>query len=446
MRLNCTMAAFSLLVSIALAPLASAEPVVSDFRLDNGMDVVVIEDHRAPVVTHMVWYRIGAADEPWGRSGIAHFFEHLMFKATDKLADGEFSKIVAANGGSDNAFTSQDYTGYYQRIANDRLALVMGMEANRMRNLVLTDAVVETERAVILEERNQRTDNSPQALFGEQMDAAMFMNHPYGVPVIGWRHEIETLNLTDAESFYARYYAPDKAILVVAGDVTPEQVLALAETYYGPLVPSGRPPEARPQEPPQLAPRRVEMHDPQVRQSFVKRQYLVPTYDPSKPRESAALNILGDILGDGITSRLAQALLLDQKVAIDSGAYYSSGQRDQTNFTVYGVPAPGKDLETIETAIDAVLADFIAEGPTEEEMARVKRLNRAALIFAQDEASSQARRYGGALAAGWTVADVQNWPAVLEAVTAEEVRQAAEQYLVPERSVTGWLMGTKETE
>ena len=448
MRLNRTAAVFGLALAMALSsqltPAARAEPKVSDFRLDNGMEVVVIEDHRTPVVTHMVWYRVGSADEPWGHSGIAHFFEHLMFKASGKFGDGAFSKIVASNGGSDNAFTSYDYTAYFQRIAADRLGLVMGMEADRMRNLVLTEEVVATERAVILEERSQRTDNSPQGLFAEQMSAALYMNHPYGVPVIGWRHEIEQLNLADAQAFYARYYAPDNAILVVAGDVTPAAVRALAETHYGPLKPSGRPPEARPQEPPQLAPRRVEMRDPRVRQPFVQRLYLVPSYDPSNPREAAALSILSDVLGDGITSRLAQALQLDQKVAIDTGSYYSPGRRDQAGFSLYGVPAPGQDLATVEAAMDAVLAQLTAEGPTGEELARVKRLNRAARIFAQDSMSSQARRYGGALAAGQTVADVQNWPVVMEAVTAEDVRRVAEKYLVPETSVTGWLMVAKE--
>ncbi|MHA1528650.1 MAG: M16 family metallopeptidase [Alphaproteobacteria bacterium] len=448
MRLTRTATVLGLALTIALpwtlAPEARAEPKVSDFRLENGMEVVVIEDHRAPVVTHMVWYRVGSADEPWGRSGIAHFFEHLMFKATGKFGDGAFSKIVAANGGMDNAFTSYDYTAYFQRIAADRLGLVMSMEADRMRNLVLTDEVIATERNVILEERNQRTDNSPQGLFAEQMSAALFMNHPYGVPVIGWRHEIEQLNLADAQAFYDRYYAPDNAILVVAGDVTPAAVRTLAQTHYGPLQPSGRPPEARPQEPPQLASRHMEMSDGRVRQPFVRRIYMVPSYDPANPREAAALSILSDVLGDAITSRLAQALELDQKVAIDTGAHYSPARRDRSDFGIYGVPAQGQDLATIEAAMDAVLAEMAANGPTAEELARAKRLSRAARIFAQDSMSSQARRYGGALAIGQTVADVRNWPAVMEAVTAEDVRRVASEYLVLEHSVTGWMMRTKE--
>lgn len=426
-----------------LAPARAGQPV-TDFRLDNGMEVVVIEDHRAPVVTHMVWYRIGSADEPWGKSGIAHFFEHLMFKATKTLAAGEFSKVVAANGGSDNAFTFYDYTGYFQRIAADRLDLVMGMEADRMRNLVLTEEIVATERDVILEERNQRTDNSPQGLFGEQMNAALFMNHPYGVPVIGWRHEIERLNLADARAFYERYYAPDNAILVVAGDVTPDQVRALAEKHYGPIAPSGRPPEARPQEPPHLAPRRIEMADARVRQPYVRRAYLAPSYDPENPRESAALTLLADILGDGLSSRFAQALQLEQKIAIDTGAYYSAGRRDASEFNIYGVPSQGVDLDQVEAALDAVLADFLVNGPTDEELARVKRLSRAGEIFAKDDQSSQARLYGAALTAGRTVAEVQAWPAEIEAVTAEDVRTAGAKYLQPHRSVTGRLLTLAE--
>ena len=439
-------AAAGLMLVAGLALPRAALSQVTEFELDNGMRVVVIEDHRAPVVTHMVWYPVGAADEPWGHSGIAHFVEHLMFKATETLEDGEFSRIVAANGGSGNAFTSYDLTAYYQRIAADRLGLVMGMEADRMVNLKMTEEAVATERAVILEERNQRTENNPQSLFDEQMRAALYRNHPYGIPVIGWRHEIEKLGRAEAEAFYERFYAPDNAILVVAGDVTPEEVRSLAEKHYGPLAPSGRPPDARPQEPPHRAPRRVEMRDARVKQPYVSRFYQVPTYDPANPREAAALDLASDLLGRGITSRLAQALEVEQEVAIATGAYYASDRQDPAEFAVYGIPAAGEDLATVEAAIDAVIAAFAAEGPGAEELARAKRLSRAAYVFAQDDQAARARRYGAALAVGRTVADVQNWPDVVGSVTAEEVRDAVATFLVPERSVTGWLMGDGETE
>jgi len=197
------------------------------------MQVVVVEDHRAPVVQHMVWYRAGSADEPKGESGVAHYLEHLLFKATEKMESGELSATVAANGGQDNAFTSYDYTAYYQRVASDRLELMMRMESDRMVNIRLTQRDIDTEREVILEERNQRTDNSPRALFREQSNAAQYLNHRYGVPIIGWRHEMETLDMADALSFYGTYYAPNNAILVVSGDVDPAEVNELAEQYYG---------------------------------------------------------------------------------------------------------------------------------------------------------------------------------------------------------------------
>ncbi len=394
----------------------------------------------------MVWYPVGAADEPWGRSGIAHLLEHLMFMATDELEAGEFSRIVTANGGSGNAFTGHDYTGYFQRIAADRLGLMMSMEADRMGDLRLTEEVVATERDVVLEERSQRSDNNPQALFGEQMGAALYMNHPYGIPVVGWRHEIEELSLEDARSFYERYYAPDNAILVVAGDVTPEEVRELAEEHYGKRAPSGRPPDARPQEPPHRAPRRIEMRDARVSQPVVNRIYLVPAYDAANPREAAALELLGDLLGSGITSQFAKTLEIEKEIAIETGAYYSSRRRDATEFGIWAVPAEGRPLAEVEAELDAVIARFIAEGPDRQALERAKRLLRAGLIYAQDNQTSLARRYGAGLAIGQTVEDVRNWPDVLADITAEEVRAAAETFLVPERSVTGWLMRDGETE
>lgn len=226
------------LMALGLAAPVLAKDDVSHFTLDNGLEIVVIEDHRAPVVVHMLWYRAGAADEQPGVSGVAHFLEHLLFKETENFEAGALSRVVAENGGSDNAFTSQDYTAYFQRVAADRLGLMMEMESDRVRNLILSEDDIATERDVILEERAQRTDSEPGALFREQINAAAFLNHPYGIPVIGWRHEMENLSREDAAAFYERFYAPNNAILVVAGDVAPEEVLELAKTHYGPLAPT----------------------------------------------------------------------------------------------------------------------------------------------------------------------------------------------------------------
>ena len=242
---------------IALAgPVKAAE--VTSFSLENGLDVVVLEDRRAPAVVHMMWYRVGSADEPRGVSGIAHYLEHLMFKATDELEPGEFSATVAKNGGSDNAFTSYDYTGYFQRVASDRLELMMRMEASRMDGLALVEEDIITERDVVIEERNQRTESDPSALFGEQRRAAQFLSHPYGIPIIGWKHEAEALTLEDAVSFYEQHYGPNNAILIVAGDATPDEVRRLAEKYYGVIPPNPNvKPRNRVSEPPPLAERRL---------------------------------------------------------------------------------------------------------------------------------------------------------------------------------------------
>ena len=436
-------AAWAALAGILAALPARAEPPVTTFTLDNGMEVVVIEDHRAPVVTHMVWYPVGAADEPWGKSGIAHFFEHLMFKGTDDLEPGEFSRTVAENGGQDNAFTSYDYTGYFQKVAADRLGLMMELEAERMQDLILTDEVVDTEREVILEERNQRTDNDPGALLAEQMRAALHLNHPYRIPVIGWRHEIEGLTTEDAVAFYERFYAPDNAILIVAGDVTPDEVRRLAEQHYGPLEPSGRPPDARPENPPQIAPRRVEYADPAVRQPYVVRDYVVPGYNEEDPGETAALSVLDTVLGGGITSMLAETLQLEQKVAISTGADYSAG-REPGTFRVYAVPAPGVELDALEAAMDGVIERLKEEGPDPALVERIKRNILAARVFQQDSLGSLAGMYGRALATGQTVEDVQAWPGHVEGVTPEDVQAVARAWLRPERSVTGWLLHADE--
>lgn len=420
---------------------------VTTFTLDNGMDVVVVEDHRAPVVQQMVWYRAGSADEPKGSSGVAHFLEHLLFKATDKLESGEFSATVAANGGRDNAFTSYDYTAYHQRVAADRLELMMEMESDRMRNIRLTPENIATERDVIIEERNQRTESNPGALMSEQMNAAQYLNHRYGSPVIGWMHEMEALDLDDALAFYKTYYSPNNAILVVSGDVQPDAVRALAEKYYG-VIPANPdlPERLRTQEPPQTAERRMIFRDARVAQPYVSRSYLAAERDPGAQEEAAALTLLAEILGGGTTSFLAEKLQFDQQIVTYSGAFYRGASLDDTTFDLVVVPAAGVSLQEAEDAMDKALADFMETGVDAEQLDRIKLQIRANQIYARDDADSVANRYGQALAIGLSVEDVQNWPDVLEAVTADDIMAAARSVFDKRQSVTGWLMKPEVTQ
>ncbi|WP_170789575.1 M16 family metallopeptidase [Ruegeria lacuscaerulensis] len=435
------------------AALIAATPVfaedgqeaVTTFTLENGMDVVVVEDHRAPVVQHMVWYRAGSADEPVGSSGVAHFLEHLLFKGTDTLAPGEFSATVAANGGNDNAFTSYDYTAYFQRVAADRLELMMRMEADRMRNIRLSEDDIVTERDVILEERNQRTDNNPRALFGEQMNASQYLNHRYGVPIIGWRHEMETLDMEDALSFYQTHYAPNNAILVVTGDVEPDEVKALAEKYYG-VIPANPdlPERIRSQEPPQTAARRLTFKDARVSQPYVQRSYLAPERNAGEQEKAAALFMLAELLGGGNTSYLTEKLQFEQQKAVYTGAFYRGVSLDDTTFDLFIVPAQGVSLQEAEEAMDAAVAGFIADGVNQEDLDRIKMQLRASQTYARDNVDGIGNRYGRALTSGLTVEDVQAWPDVLQAVTGEEIIAAAREVLQLETSVTGWLMRDDE--
>ena len=428
-------------VVLSVLPVAASADVAS-FTLDNGLEVVVIEDHRAPVVVQMLWYRVGAADEPAGTSGIAHFLEHLMFKGTDTVGPGEFSDMVEAQGGSDNAFTSWDYTAYFQRVAADRLDLMMKLEADRMTGLRLAEDQVKTERDVILEERNQRTDSSPGALLGEQMRAAQYLNHPYGIPIIGWRHEMEALSRQDALDFYRAHYAPNNAILVVAGDVTPKQVRGLAETHYGPIPASAEVrPRARVGEPPQLSERRLTLTDARVSEPYISRTYLAPERDPGDQKTAAALSILAELLGgNGTTSVLAQALQFDQQKAVYASAFYDGSSVDDTVFSLIVVPTPDTPLPEAEAAMDAAIAKFIEEGPDPEAFARIKTQIRAADIYARDDAEGLARLYGEGLATGLTVADIEAWPDILDAVTPEDVVEAARQVFDRKRAVTGYLL------
>src|ERR671936_189420 len=398
--------AFSAGSAFAQTTVTSERP--ASFTLDNGLQVVVIPDHRTPVVTQMIWYKVGSADETPGKSGLAHFLEHLMFKGTAKNPAGRFSQVVATIGGQENAFTSSDYTGYYQRVPRNELKQMMEFEADRMTGLVLTDDEVRPELNVVLEEQNMRVGNNPAARLGEQMDAALYLNHPYGRPVIGWRQEIEQLDREDALNFYRRFYTPNNAIVIIAGDVTPEEVRALAQDTFAkvPRVADIKP-RLRPQEPVQEAPRTVTLADPRVTQPSLSRYYLVPSSTSARPGESEALDVLVHILGRGANSRLYQALVVDKGVAVNAGASYDGTALDNTRLSVYATPKPETSLPQLEQAIDAVLAEVVANGVSAEELERSKNRLIADSIYANDNQRSLAQWDGATLATGATVEQVR---------------------------------------
>jgi zinc protease len=427
----------------ALGPGAGAAsgPDVAHFTLGNGLEVVVVPDHRTPVVTHMVWYKVGSADETAGKSGLAHFLEHLMFKGTKKNPLGRYSQTVATLGGQENAFTSDDYTAYYQRVPRERLKTLMEFESDRMTGLVLTDEVVKPELQVVLEEQNMRVANNPGARLAEQVEAALYLNHPYGRPVIGWRHEIEKLDREGALAFYRRFYTPNNAVLVVAGDVTAEEVKTLAEATYGRVERVVEiAPRDRPKEPVQEAARTVTLADPRVTQPSLRRAYLAPSAHTAAAGESEALDVLSSLLGSGSNSRLYQALVIDQDIALNVGAGYDGTALDYSPFQVSVTPKPGTTLPQIEAAMDAVLAEVIEKGVTAEELERCKNGLIASTVYAQDNQTTLARWFGAALATGLTVEQVQSWPDRVRQVTADSVRAAARRYLDKRRSVTGYLI------
>jgi zinc protease len=428
------------LVAVPAAPASAAMFNPESFTLDNGLQVVVIPNHRAPIVIHMVWYKVGAADEAPGQSGNAHFLEHLMFKGTDTVAPGEFSKTVARAGGQDNAFTTHDYTGYFQRVAKDKLELVMRLEADRMANLKLTDTVVNPERDVVIEERRSRTDNSPAAQLSEQTQAILFLNHPYHRPVIGWRHEIEALTTEGALAFYREHYAPNNAVLLVAGDVTAAEIKPLAEKYYGPLKARAIPERKRPSEPDAVAPRQVELKSPRVGQPSWSRNYIAPSYNRGETQHAYPLQVLAEILGGSASSRIYRSLVDGKGLAIVAGAYYGPEQYDLGGFGVYGSPRAGIEIGQIEAAINEEIATLLKDGVTEAEVSRAKKNMIEQSVYARDSLRTGAYMFGRALTTGRTIADVEAWPERIGAVTTDQVNAAARAVLKDIGSVTSILL------
>ena len=426
--------------ALAAGETGTGKPDVSRFLLANGMEVVVIPDRRAPVVTHMVWYKSGSADDPPGKSGLAHFLEHLMFKGTKTVPAGEFSRKVAEIGGQENAFTTVDYTAYYQKVSPQALEMVMFHEADRMANLVLTEAHIEPEKKVVLEERRSRVDSSPASILGETVSAMLYKHHPYGTPIIGWEHEIEGLTLGDAMAFYKDHYRPDNAVLVVAGDVEAENVLGLANKTYGKLPPGeGVVPVNRISEPEPVAARSAEYFDARVTTPSFQRVYLVPSYQTAQAGEAEALDLLASILGGSSTARIYRKLIAEDEIATSAGAWFQGASRGPTRFSLYGTPRGSHSVEDVEQAIAAVMEDVIENGVTQEELDRQRNALLKSVIFERDSQTTLARLYGAVLSLDGTLEDVHGWPERIREVTVEDINRVARKYLRPQRSVTSYL-------
>jgi zinc protease len=408
--------------------------------LANGLQVVVVENHRAPIATQMIWYKVGAADEQRGKTGVAHFLEHLMFRGTKETPPGEFSRIVAQNGGRENAFTTADYTGFFQNVAADRLALVMRLEAERMTDLVISDAVVLPEREVILEERRTRIDNNPTALLNEQVNAALFLNHPYHNPIIGWEREMHELSTADELAFYRTWYAPNNAVLVVAGDVTVAGVRALAEKYYGSIPSRPVPERHRVGEPPKAAAARLVMKSARVGEPSWSRSYLAPTYAAGAKQYAYALQVLAEVVGGGSTARLYRALVVDKGIALNAGAFYNPNALDYGVFGWYATPQKGVAIADLEAAVEAEIKKVLTEGVTAGEVQRAKQRMQSQAVYARDSLEGPARVIGEGLATGRSLDEIETWPQHIGAVTLDEVNAAAKAVIRDDTAVTAVLL------
>ena len=414
------------------------------FTLANGMQVVVIPNHRAPVVTHMIWYRVGAADEPRGLTGMAHYLEHLLFKGTPTLGAGEYSKKIRALGGNDNAFTAQDYTAFYASIAVDHLETVMKMESDRMTNTNPPADDFTSEQKVVLEERRQRTENDPRGFFSEQMKALLFVNHPYGNSVIGWQHEVAALTWPQIQKFYKEHYGPNNAILVVSGDITAAQLKPLAEKYYGPLKPIAKPDRTWTSVPPMIATPELTLHHPQIQQPVFMRLYRLPSLLQNR-EEGYALSVLQDILDGGAATRLYKSLVVEQKIATSVGFSYDGLAISDSVGWLSAIPAEGVSLDVVEKALETELRKVIKDGVTDQELNEARQRMQDSAAFARDSLAGPAMVVGQSLASGLTLDDVEYWPQHLKDVTKEQIKAVTAKYLDPDHIgrrpyISGYLL------
>ncbi|MES2919080.1 MAG: pitrilysin family protein [Pseudomonadota bacterium] len=423
-----------LLVPAALAALSglAAAGATTEFTLANGLKVVVREDHRAPVLAVQVWYRVGSGYEPDGKTGVSHALEHMMFKGTGRVPGGEFSRLVSVFGGTDNAFTTDDYTAYYQVYTADKLPLALELEADRMQNLVLKPEDVVQELRVVMEERRLRTDDDPNALAGERFLALAYLTSPSRVPTIGWMRDLENLKLEDLKRWYETWYAPNNATLVVAGDVDPAQVKAQVERFFGALPARPLPVVRPPRELPEPGERFMTLTLP-AKVPALYLSYNVPSLNTGAPGEAEALRLLAGVLDEGFSARLETRLVREQQVAAAIASGYDAFARGDSLFSLRAVPAPGRTLQELQAAIDAEI-ELLKTGPiAEDELKRVYAGLVSSDVFQRDSVMEQATRIGALESVGQSWRMVDTWPESLRQVTTAQLQAAAVKYLVPAR-------------
>ncbi len=435
-------------LNVLLALFLTAAPVPTHaavfhpqtFTLANGLQVVVVQNRLSPAVSHMVWYKAGAADEDPGRSGLAHFLEHMMFRGTDNIPPGAFSRIIAEQGGNDNAFTSYDYTAYYVNVAADRLPMVMQMEADRMQNLRLTPEVAAPELSVVLSERQQRTDNKPEGKFNEKTRAALFPDHPYGRPIIGHQAEVEKITADEALGFYKHHYAPNNAVVIISGNVELNEVMRLAAGTYGRLPPRDVPKREALPKPIEPRQKLVIMTDDRVRQPYMALHTVMPSYATAKGNEAYALEVLDEVLAGGEVGLLYRDLVVKQRIASAVDISYDPQERGSSAFAIAAVPQPGRGIHEIQKALADSLYGLAKKGVSAKEVEAAKgRLKRLA-VFARDSLTAPGHVFGQALTAGQTVADVEAWPERIGRVTANDVNAALRDLVASRYRVTGMLL------
>jgi zinc protease len=425
------------LLAVLLFGIAHAN--VGELTLDNGMRVIVKTDRRAPVVVNMVWYKVGSVDEVNGATGVAHVLEHMLSKGTKTIPTGDFSKIVAAAGGRDNAFTSRDYTGYFQTIQKSQLPLMIRLEADRMVNALIPADEFEKEIKVIQEERRWRTDDRPRSLVYEQLMATALRAHPYRTPVVGWMSDLQNMRVEDAREFYDKWYGPNNATLVVVGDVSHEEVFKLARQYFGPLKPKALPVRKPQDEPPQTGIRRITVKAPAEQPYFIMAYRAPRLTDPQKDWEPYALDMLASVLDGNDASRFSRELIRGTQIASSVDASYDGLGRGPGFFYFSGVPTAGKTLEELEQAVRREVQKIVDHGVAEDELRRIKAQVIAARVYERDSMFFQARQIGSMEVVGVSHKMIDVMTEKLRAVTAEQVREVARKYLIDDALTVAYL-------